>query len=292
MSVAVIINPASGRATSEDVRRRVELASASLSAHGEQGEVFVSRARGHARELSTAALAAGARIVIAWGGDGTVNEVASPLVGTSTALGIVPAGSGNGLARELGIDRDPARALERAFGNALRTIDAGELGGRLFFNVAGVGFDARVAECFDREGGGRRGLATYIRITVRELLRYQPALYRIDPGDGPRRALLVTFANGRQFGNSALIAPTARPDDGFLDLVAFEERSRLSTLQGLPRLFTGGITRVEGVSITPIRHASVEADRPMGFHVDGEPLQGGSRLEARVVPSCLRVVIG
>jgi YegS/Rv2252/BmrU family lipid kinase len=254
--------------------------------------VFVTERRGHARELAAGAVARGARLVIAWGGDGTINEVASALVFGSTPLGIVPSGSGNGLAHALNIPRDPARAIKHAITAAPRPLDAGELGGRLFFNAAGIGLDAHIAACFDRDPAQRRGFSTYVRITARELMAYRCRTYRIESGaesSGLRRALLVTFANSPELGNGAKIAPAARLDDGLLDLVVFEERSRLATLAGVPRLFTGSIARLRGISMQQIERATVESDQPIGFHVDGEPVQGGSRLEARVFPAALKV---
>src|SRR3954464_9582547 len=151
MSVVIIINPVFGGLASSEVRRRIELAKAILRPLSEPGEVRVSERRGHARQLAERAVADGARLVFAWGGDGTVNEVSSALVGTAAALGIIPAGSGNGLARELGIARRPRLAITEAIRAEPRRIDVGELGERLFVSVAGIGFDAHVAACFDRD---------------------------------------------------------------------------------------------------------------------------------------------
>jgi diacylglycerol kinase family enzyme len=301
--IAIIINPISGGATPAGARRRIGLASAAIDDLREQASVLVSERRGHARELAAAAVAQGARLVIAWGGDGTVNEVSSALVSTGAALGIVPTGSGNGLARELRVVRDARTAIQRAVHNPPRKIDAGELGGRLFFSIAGVGFDAHVAACFDR-ATGRRGFSTYVRVSARELLGYQCGTYRFDeperadpPADpagaapARRRALIVTFANSAQFGNGARIAPGARLDDGLLDMVVFEESSRLATLWALPRLFTGGVSRLRGVSIRQVQQATIDSDAPMTFHVDGEPVQGGTRLEARIHPGVLHVCV-
>lgn len=268
-------------------------ASQLLAARGEAGEVFVTERRGHARELATGAVQRGVRLVIAWGGDGTVNEVASALAFGSTPLGIVPSGSGNGLARDLEVAKDAGRAIEDSLGATPRAIDAGELGGRLFFSVAGIGFDAHVAACFDRAAAGSRGLVGYAGITIRELLSYRPGNYRLT-GDVERHAhgaLLVTLANSTQFGNGARIAPQARLDDGRLDLVVFEEGSRLATMCALPRLFTGGAARMRGLTMVPIAQIAIESDRPMTFHVDGEPVPGGARLEGRVHPSALLVAV-
>lgn len=290
--ITLIINPISGRARRGAARRRVEIASALLASSREEGEVLVTERKGHARELAAGALARSTRLVVAWGGDGTVNEVASALVFGPTPLAIVPSGSGNGLARALGIGRQPERAMKHALAAIPRPIDAGELGGRLFFSTAGVGFDAHVASCFDRELVGRRGFSGYLRIAARELLSYKPSTYRVGGADRPpRRALLVTLANSSQFGNGARIAPDARVDDGKLDLVVFEETWRLATLCGLPRLFTGGIARQRGVSIYQIERTTIESEHPMTFHVDGEPVQGGTRLDARVHPGALRVCV-
>jgi YegS/Rv2252/BmrU family lipid kinase len=293
-SVSIIINPIAGGANVADARLRAEQAAAVLTARGETGDIFVTERKDHARELAAGALARRARLIVAWGGDGTVNEIASALMGTTTALGIVPSGSGNGLARELGIAKRPDRALADALAaTSARTIDAGELGGRLFVSVAGIGFDAHVAACFDRDLTGRRGFGGYARITARELLSYAPCAYRVsgDTDRTPHRAMLITLANSAQFGNGARIAPAAKVDDGLLDLVVFEEQSRLSTICGLPKLFTGGAARLKGVTIERIKRVVVECERPIPFHVDGEPVQGGTRLEGRVLPGALRVVV-
>jgi diacylglycerol kinase (ATP) len=285
--VSIIINPVSGGSSFAAVQRRAQLAASQLEARGEPGHVFLTERRRHGFELAQAAVERGDRLVVAWGGDGTVNEIASALAGSDTVLGIVPAGSGNGLARELGLPVAPADALARALSASARTVDAGQLGGRWFFSIAGIGFDAHVASRFDRTSG-RRGFSTYVRITAQELWRYPCGTYRVN-GAAPVRALLITFANSAQFGNGARIAPSARVDDGLLDLVVIEEQSRASTIVRLPTLFLGSVERVPGVSITQVAGAVVESAEPMRYHVDGEPVQGGTRLEARVHPGVLRV---
>ncbi len=288
--VSLIINPVSGGIAPGEAAARAQQASSVLSARGEAGEVCVSQRRGHAHDLAAAAVRRGDRMVLAWGGDGTVNEVASALVGSATLLGVVAGGSGNGLARELGLPVSAEAALHRALSASPRVIDAGQLDGRWFFSLAGIGFDAHVAGAFDRHEG-RRGFVNYVRITIRELRRYNCATYRIN-GGAAVRALLVTIANSGQFGNGARIAPDARVDDGQLDLVVFEEQSRLSTLLALPKLFTGGAASVPGVTIGRVETVVIESDVAMGFHVDGEPHVGGTRLEAHIHPGVLRVAAG
>jgi YegS/Rv2252/BmrU family lipid kinase len=291
MSLAVIINPISGGGRPGDGRVRAERAAAALATDDIDGEIFVTERPGHGHDLARRAVARGVELVVAWGGDGTVNEVASALVRTNTALAIVPSGSGNGLARALGVARDPARAISEAVRAVPRLIDAGQCEGLWFFSVAGMGFDAHVAACFARASSGRRGLSTYARITLRELLTYRPASYRIDGQPTGRPALLVTIAISLQFGNGATIAPRARLDDGLLDIVVFEETSRLATMLSLPRLFTGGVERVRGVSSRQVTGVMIEGPDPMTYHLDGEPRTAGARLDFVVVPAVLRVSV-
>jgi diacylglycerol kinase family enzyme len=294
--ITLIINPTSGRAHWGDVADRVDAARTALGESGEESRVVVSDRRGHVRELATAAVHAGSRLLMVWGGDGSMNEAASALLGTDVPLALVPAGSGNGLARALGTPLQPVAAIAAALNGRPRVIDAGELGGRPFFNVAGIGLDAHIASCFDR--APRRGLATYVRVSARELLTYRAAAYRIECGDSedvaphtsPRRALLVTIANSPQFGNGATIAPSARVDDGRLDLVVYEEVSRFATLRAVPKLFAGGLERVRGVTTRQIERALIQSNAPMPFHVDGEPVEGGTTLGVRVLPKALTVI--
>jgi YegS/Rv2252/BmrU family lipid kinase len=256
--------------------------------------VFVTARPGHARELATAAVARGARLVVAWGGDGTINEVASAIVASDrAAMGVVPAGSGNGLARALGIDPQPERALADALRAEPRRIDVGELGGRLFVNVAGIGFDAHVASRFNAPDNRVRGLAGYTLLTARALASYAPQSYRITTpkGECNVRALLIVVANGGEFGNRIRIAPRARVDDGALDLVVVKEHSRASTLWNMRRLIAGSIERSPLWSSQPVQEASVESDAPMICHVDGEPFIGGTHLRAKTHPGALRICV-
>ena len=290
--VAVIINPISGtRGGPAAARVRARLAFEAIAAHGATPEVFVTERPGHARALADAALHRGIDVVVAWGGDGTVNEVASALAFTDTPLAIVPSGSGNGLARDLGISRRPARAIEDALTGRTRRIDVGELGGRLFVNVAGIGFDAHVARLF--AGSRRRGLARYAWLTTVQLARYRSLVYAVDADRAPRtiEALLVCFANSRQFGNGAIIAPQAVVDDGALDLVIVGARPAWQVLRAVPALFAGRLGSVEGVWSAPITEACVSGGEPLPFHVDGEPVEGTCALTARVHPCALSVLV-
>lgn len=291
MSTAIIINPISGGASPAAARARAQLALAVVDAHGDPAEVLLTEGVGHARELAKSAVRRGARLVLAWGGDGTINEVASALAFDDVPFGIVPAGSGNGLARELGVHPRPERAIADALQAVPRPMDIGEIEGRLFANVAGIGFDAHIAAAF--ASSTRRGFVSYAGITMRSLRGYVPQHYRVTTGgvETSHRAILVTIANSAQFGNNARIAPGARVDDGELDLVVMEERSRFATLCHLPRLFNGTVARAPGCTIRRIREVTIESDQPMAFHVDGEPVAGGTKLRARIHPGALMVAV-
>jgi diacylglycerol kinase (ATP) len=290
--VAVIINPISGTGGRPEIaRRRVELATDVLATHAVHSEIIVTERVGHARDAARAAVAAGAGLVAAWGGDGTVNEVASTLAFGPSPLAIIPSGSGNGLARELAIPFDAHAAFEVALHGRDRVIDAGELDGHLFFNVAGIGLDARVAHQFAARGLVRRGFLRYVEITAQELFTYCGDEHTIAADGDVRResALLIAIANSRQYGNGALIAPHARVDDGRLDIVVVARRSLLSTLISVPRVFTGHIDRVSGVTMRTATDIEITSARPVLYHVDGEPFVGGASIRARVHAKAVRV---
>lgn len=287
---AAIINPIAGSATHRgDTRRLAERVRGAFAQASLTGEVVVTERAGHARELAADFVRRGFSPIIAWGGDGTVNEVASALVFQDAVMGIVPVGSGNGLARELGISLRPERAMATALGGRDRTIDVGELGGRLFVNLAGVGLDASVARLFNRLEG--RGLLRYVQATASEVLRYAAAAYTITAGDETfeRRALIVVLANGRQYGNGAVIAPRASLDDGLLDLVVVEPISPLRLLWCVRRLFNGTIDREPGVTMRTTPRITIAAEQPIRFHVDGEVVEGAESLTGAVHPDALHV---
>lgn len=287
--IAIFVNPRAGGRRTPAVAERVQMARAALRDHGADGEVTVSAGPGHGRETARTLVRQGAEVVVVWGGDGTVNEVASGLVGGATALGIVPAGSGNGLARELGLSMDPGRALRAALRGPVRRIDAGELGGRLFFNVAGVGFDATLAAAFNARA--RRGAAGYWAAALRAARRHAPARYDLtaDGAGVSCPALLVAVANSRQYGNGAVIAPAARPDDGQLDLVVVPPIGPLAAGWHLRRVFGGTLDRLPGVRMLRVREGKIAAGAPLTFHVDGEVATGDCSLAIAVHAGALAV---
>jgi len=291
--VVVIINPISGAGKRRDAARlRAEQAAALVEQRRLNAEVFVTERPGHARELAQAALRRGATVCVAWGGDGTVNEVASALVNSQASLGIVPSGSGNGLARELGIPLDPAAAFQVVFDGCARLIDAGELDGHLFFNIAGFGLDARVAHRFAESGLERRGFLRYLELAAREVASFVPQEYalRADGHELRVRPLVMALANARQYGNGALIAPNAQLDDGKLDIVVVDHRPAWQVLLHAPRLFSGTVGQVPGVTMIRASTVSIFSETALVYHVDGEPHSGGQSVKACAHPRALRVL--
>ncbi len=286
MSVVAIINPISGAGSNPSVRaERVALVRAEAERRGVSAAIHLTEGAGHARELAAASAAAHTALVIAWGGDGTLNEIGSALLGSDTTLGVVPAGSGNGLAAALAVPRNPRAALALAFDGRTRAIDAGVIAGRPFFNIAGVGFDARVAKLFNARSNRRRGGWPYIAIGVREGCRYRASSYRLTLDDERRnvRALLIAFANGREYGIGARIAPMAELDDGWLDAFVVDERSVLARFWHARHLALGTAHLAPRVTARRIRHAVIEAPGPIDFHVDGESSIATDRIEVESV---------
>ena len=290
--VIAIVNPLSGAGATPGVaERRVALLEAKFSAAGVTGSVHLTERSGHAGELARAAVQSGVRTVIAWGGDGTINEAGTALAGTNVVLGIVPAGSGNGFASEIGVPNLPEMAIDVALSGRDRAIDAGELNGRFFFNIAGVGFDAVIAEQFNQQTLGRRGMGPYVRIGLRECFRYRAARYRIrlDDEEIETNALLVAFANGREYGNRIRLAPHARMDDGKLEAVVVEDRRPLSRLWSGRHLALGTADKAARIVARSIESARIETEGEMLYHLDGEIGRATGSIAVRIRPKALIV---
>jgi YegS/Rv2252/BmrU family lipid kinase len=286
----VIVNPIAG----PDGRRpgigsaRAARARRALEALGVTGEVVITPGRGQAATLVAGLLARGAEVVIAWGGDGTINEVAGALIGATTALGIVRSGSGDGLGRTLGVSEDPDQAIASAVTGRSYLIDVGYLGDRHFLNVGGIGFDATVATAFNH--GGRRGQFRYFLRTLQTVWTYRAGRYRLqlehEASDSTR--FLVAFANGSEYGGHLVLSADADPSDGWLDAVIVDDGSSVRQLWRMRRLAFGLRRPAEGIFRYRIRHASVAGDR-LVCHVDGETFETSGTIDVRVAPGALRV---
>lgn len=289
MQVGIIINPVAGPRGQRAAEARRRLGTELLAEARLNGEVRLTTGRGSAGDIANDMVANGATTVVAWGGDGTINEVATVAAETGVALGVVPGGSGNGFARGLGLAREPRAALWTALTGVERAIDMGAVAGRRFVNVTGVGLDAHLATVFNQLT--TRGRWAYLAAGVRELSSYRASTYtvRVASLEFTMEALLLTVANGPEYGSGAIIAPTARVDDGALDLVCVPSQSMLALVWHARRLFTGTIDRVPGVRLVAASAIEIAADHPLLFHVDGEVVQGPNCLRIAVDRSALRV---
>ena len=287
MKAALIINPVSGRHRGEGGARG-DFARRLMEARGLAADVALTTKAGDGQRLAADCVARGYDRVVAWGGDGTVNEVASALVGTRTSLGIVPSGSGDGLARTLGLSLDPERAIATALDRADQPIDVGRLNGRPFLNIGGVGFDAKIARAFNARS--RRGGMGYMTDALWMVWSYQSATYRGHVGDRDISGdyFLIAFANGRQYGNGVVIAPDADPADGWLDALMVAGGAPIRQLWRARRLGWRRRRPAEGVTRGRVQHATIAGDR-IECHVDGEPFAATGSVSVAIEPGGIRV---
>jgi YegS/Rv2252/BmrU family lipid kinase len=229
--------------------------------------------------------------VIAVGGDGTVNEVARGLLGSDTALGIIPLGSGNGFARHLKISLNYQKANQIAQSGEIISSDHGMLNGKPFFCTAGTGFDAQVGQRFAQIG--RRGFVSYAQASFMEYFNYSPQSYKItiDGKTFSRRAFMITFANTSQWGYNAYIAPDASLNDGLIDLVIVSPFSfMIAPIIGL-QVFTKNLCNSRKIEVYRAREATVERDKAGYVHLDGEPLDEGKMLNVKAIPGKLKIIV-
>lgn len=286
MKARLIINPISGTASKSGLDR---LVGESLSSAGWEIEPVYTQCHGDATRLAAEAVALGYDAVLAAGGDGTVNETAAALCGSETALGIIPCGSGNGLARHLGIPIDIREGIRVIQEEAPHSIDYATVNDRKFFCTFGVGFDAAVSAAFAEKK--RRGKLMYLQSTFQTYAHYEPELYTIT-ADGhtiSEKAFLVAVCNASQYGNNAYIAPSASIDDGLLDVTIIHAGNPLTTaLVGFDMLI-GNIER--NMLIHSFRTSSLTIRRKGAgaAHLDGEPMELDEVLDIRCHHKKLRV---
>jgi len=279
----IILNPAAHSERAQRQQARVESLARNCV-------VCATSYIGEAESMARRGVAEGFDKIVAAGGDGTINEVAGPLIGTATALGIVRSGSGDGLGRTLGVPTDPEQAITRAVSGAVRAIDVGYLGDRHFLNVGGIGFDAAVATAFN--AGGRRGQLGYVLRTLQTVFGYRSSRYRLqlehETSDATR--FLIAFANGREYGGHLVLSADADPSDGLLDAVVVDDGSVVRQMWRMRRLAIGVRRPAEGILRYRVRGAKVSGDR-LVCHVDGETFETSGTVDVRVAPAALRVVV-
>ena len=286
--IVFIVNPISG---TSDKQHIIDLIPKYLDSRLFEWTICKTEHKGHAAEFVGKAIQDGADIAVAVGGDGTVNEVARSLIHTDTALGIIPCGSGNGLARHLYIPMNPDGALQVLADCHIESLDYGMIDQQPFFCTCGVGFDAFISDRFAKSN--RRGLLTYIENTLKEGLKYKPDTYEITI-DGERqvyKAFLIACANANQYGNNVYIAPYASMSDGLMDVTLIEPFTVLEAPQMAIQLFNKTITTNSRIHSFRCQHLHIKRSAPGVIHFDGDPKDAGEELDVRLVPKGIKMVV-
>lgn len=286
--IAFIINPISGKGYGNTIpnviRDNLDL---SLYDH----TIFFTKHSGDGTVISENCVKDKYFAVVAVGGDGTMNEIARSLIHTETALGIIPAGSGNGLARHLSIPVNTLKAVELLNRCETINIDYGVANNKPFFCTCGIGFDAYVSMEFAKSK--KRGVMTYLEKMISSYLNYKLQTYQLQ-GDGidfKNKAFLITFANASQWGNNAYIAPQASVQDGLLDISIMSNFPDIAIPSVLIQLFTKTIHRDLYVSTFRTKEISLIREAPGPFHIDGDPYHEEQNIAINIVPEGLKVLV-
>ncbi|WP_418799545.1 diacylglycerol/lipid kinase family protein [Porphyromonas sp.] len=283
-----IINPHSGTSRKTSIP---ELAYNILSENGSELYFVYTNEQGHVAQIIDDVAGQGFDVVIGVGGDGTINEVADAVRPTDMTMGIIPMGSGNGLARSLDIPMDPEAALEVIRKGYIKRIDCCEANGVPFFVTFGVGFDAQVTASYDQKSF--RGPLSYVLSTVDQFIKHKSSLYRLHLNGEviEQKAFLVTCANADQYGNNAIIAPEAELDDGLFDVVVIRNMSLLKAPQVAINLFTKNINESASIDIYRTDHLVIEREEEDYAQVDGELLELGRRIEITIQKQQLPILV-
>jgi diacylglycerol kinase (ATP) len=286
--ICFIVNPISGIGRQRIIEKLID---EQLDRSIFDYEIAYTKAAKHAIEISGEAASRKIDIVVAVGGDGSVNETAKGLINTQTAMAIIPTGSGNGLARHLNIPLNLKKAM-RVINNGNETIiDTIRLNEETFVNVAGIGFDAHIGWEFAKFG--KRGLSSYLKVIAREFPGYKANDFEltIDGKAFNKKAYLISFANGSQWGNNAYIAPTADISDGIMDIAILGDFRFYNILSIGYKLLNKSLHKSSYLEIIKAKEVFIK-QKGIIAHIDGEPIEVGNELKIKVNPLSLRVITG
>ena len=287
-NITFIVNPISGTKSKDALPLLVkQLIDDSLY----ECEIIKTEYAGHAAELASQCANDHIDICVAVGGDGTVNEVARSLAHSETALGIIPCGSGNGLARHLCLPMDMKQALQVINAGKTDYFDYGVINDQPFFCTCGMGFDAYVSLKFAESG--KRGLATYVENVLKEGLTYKPDTYIItdESGNHQYNAFLVACANASQYGNNAYIAPEASMQDGLLDVIIMEPFNIIEAAKVGFDLFAKTLKSNKHIKTFQARSIHIHRNESGAVHFDGDPTKMGTDIDVRIEPLGLKAII-
>lgn len=284
----VIINPISGNKSKKAIP---EMLTSLLDAHIFDIHIFLTSFEGHATLIATEALQDKVSYVIAVGGDGTINEIAKVLVGTDTILGIIPCGSGNGLARDLHISMDFRSAIEIIKENNITNIDYGIANGHIFFCTCGVGFDAKVSEKVLNQVS--RGKIMYVKSMLEVLMSYDPEQYIVESPDGSfaDKAFLITCANASQYGNNGYIAPHANIQDGKMNIAILKPFPIIDAAKTALQLVSKNISNNSYLEEIVTNRVLIKREKAGLMHLDGNAIYTGKDITVQIIHKGLRVLI-
>ena len=285
--IVFILNPISGTRNKDDIPKLIEN---TLDKQKFQYEIKVTEYAGHAAEIAHHCVTEHVDAAVAIGGDGTINEVARSLIHSETALGIIPCGSGNGLARHLCIPMDIQKAINIINSYNVEALDYGIINDLPFFCTCGMGFDAFISLKFAE--AGKRGPITYVENVLKEGLRYKPEVYEVEDETGARRykAFLIACANASQYGNNAYIAPHATMKDGLMDVIIMEPFSAFDTPQISIDLFNKTLDNNSKIKTFKSRSIRIHRQQPGAIHYDGDPMMTDNEIEVHIEPQGIRII--
>ena len=286
-SIVFIINPISGTHSKDEIPALIETR---LDHERYDYEIQLTGYAGHATEIARNCVARSIDAVVAVGGDGTVNEVARALTHSETALGIIPCGSGNGLARHLCIPMDAKKAIDIINACNIELFDYGVINDLPFFCTCGMGFDAFISLKFAE--AGKRGPITYVENVLKEGLKYKPETYQVESDDGAHRykAFLIACANASQYGNNAYIAPGATMKDGEMDVIIMEPFDALEAPQIAADLFMKTLPNNSKIKTFRTRHLHIHREEPGAIHFDGDPIMTGTDVDVHIEPQGIHIL--
>jgi len=282
-----VINPVSGYNKKEDIPALLEKY---LDANRFDFSHAFTERKGHAAQLAAEAIESGYDTIIACGGDGTVNEVASAIVDTDANLGILPSGSGNGFAMHIGMGRNTRKAILKLNQSKPRRIDSCTVNDNFFLNLAGVGFDALIA--YKAENDEKRGLQMYLSMVSKEMARFKAEHFKVMIGDRTIEGAFTTIAvaNSAMYGYNFTVAPLAELTDGLLDIVFVKEASVLRTIGASWRMLNNSLDKSPLVDIVKSQEVTIYTSKPYYFHIDGESYRFDDKLHFKIHPQSINVL--
>ncbi|MDO4163889.1 MAG: YegS/Rv2252/BmrU family lipid kinase [Bacteroides sp.] len=286
--ISFIVNPISGTQSKEHILKCID---EKLDKEKYTFEILYTEYAGHAVEIAAEKAKEEVFAVVAIGGDGTINEIARSLTHTQTALGIIPCGSGNGLARHLQIPMEYRRAIDIVNEGLVEVIDYGKINDVPFFCTCGVGFDAFVSLKFSQ--AGKRGPLTYLEKTLIESLKYRPQTYdvEVDGSTSRYKAFLIACGNASQYGNNAYITPQATLTDGLLDVTILEPFTVLDVPALAFQLFNKTIDQNSRIKTFRCQSLRIHRTKPGVAHFDGDPIMMGEDIDVKIIKEGLKVIV-